>query len=145
MRIQEVLVTDSSTSVCRHFLCCHKSRCQVTQLLIRLEWIDPVLKNSSYALHYTASSSCIRFFPAFFVCCALIRGCGTCQFLTLVSVLSTVRSKYHPLEDCFRLQADADDASLGLASSLMVTSIVCSCGMRPCVDSWSMYTGRYLA
>ena len=29
-------------------------------------------------------------------------------------LLSTVLSKYHPLEDCSRLQAYADDSSLGL-------------------------------
>ena len=47
------------------------------------------------------------------MCCAVIRGCGTCQFLTLTTVLGTVRSKYHPLEDCSRLQTYADDSSLG--------------------------------
>jgi len=98
-----------------HLLCCHTTRCKVTQLLIRLEQIDPVLNNSSYALHY--SFVILRtFFPASLcvVLSSMIRGCGTCQFLTLATVLSTVRSKYHLLEDCFRLQAYADDSSLGL-------------------------------
>jgi len=110
-----------------HFLCCHKTRCKVTQLLIRLEWIDPVLNNSSYVLHY--SFVILRTFFLTSLCVVLssvIRGCGMCQFLTLATVLSTVRSKYHPLEDCSRLQAYADDSTLGLGVLLMVTSIVWS-------------------
>jgi len=98
-----------------HFLCCHKTRCKVTQLLIRLERIDPVLNNSSYVLHYSFVIL-HTFFPASLrvVLSSIFRGCGTCQFLTLATVLSTVRSKYHPLEYCSRLHAYADDSTLGL-------------------------------